>query len=97
MVNEEHRAGSDHDGAPAAGEDPAAQPMFHVVAGHPTHEEIAALAAALTVKQAAAAAAAAREAAAAPRPRSAWADRRRLVREPLMAGPNGWRCSALPR
>ncbi len=91
MVNEEHRAGSGHDGAPAAGEDPAAQPMFHVVAGRPTHEEIAALAAALTVKQAAAAAAAA------PRPRSAWADRRRLVREPLRAGPNGWRRSALPR
>ena len=78
MVNEEPRA----DAAD-----------IRVVAGHPTHEELAALAAALTIKRAAAA----RAALPAPRPRSAWADRSRLVREPVAAGQDGWRRSALPR
>jgi hypothetical protein len=78
MVNEEH-------GADAAD--------FVVVAGHPAPEEIAALAAALTVKRAAAA----RQAASARPPASAWADRRHLMRSPLETGPSGWRRSALPR
>ena len=78
MVNEEPRAGAAD---------------IRVVAGHPTPEELAALAAALTVKRAAAA----RAAVPAARPRSAWADRARLVREPVAAGPDGWRRSALPR
>ncbi len=75
-------------------EPPAGAADIRVVAGHPTHEELAALAAALTIKRAAAARAAAVPA---PRPRSAWAGRGRLVREPVAAGPDGWRRSALPR
>jgi hypothetical protein len=60
--------------------------------GHPTAEEIAAVAAVL---------------AALPRPadqppagaaiRSEWSARYRVMREPLRRGPGAWRASALPR
>ena len=66
---------------------------IRVVAGQPTHEELAALALALTARRAAAA----REAVPARPPASAWAARRRLMRSPLVAGPGGWRRSGLPR
>ena len=68
-------------------------PAFQVVAGHPTHEEVAALAAALTIKRAAAA----RQAAPARRPASGWADRRRQLRIAPAPGPGAWRRSAGPR
>ncbi|MFC6089471.1 acyl-CoA carboxylase subunit epsilon [Saccharothrix lopnurensis] len=68
----------------------SAQPHLRVVRGNPDDEELAALTAVV-------AALASRPApqAAAPR-RSAWADRSRLVRRPLHAGPGAWRASGLP-
>ena len=63
-----------------------------MVTGNPSAEEIAALVAVL----------AARTAPAGPggeagRPRSEWAAKYRLLREPLARGAGGWRASALPR
>jgi hypothetical protein len=70
----------------------AGGPLLTVVRGNPSAEEIAALVAVLTAR---ARQASAGEAAA--RPGSAWSARSRLLREPLLRGPGGWRASALPR
>ena len=67
---------------------------FTVVAGQPTAEELAALAAALTATLAARAVA--DRAAAARRPAGRWADRANLRRAPLVPGPDAWRRSARP-
>lgn len=88
MPNEERGAGT----RPDTGPGPGGEPLFQVVAGEPTHEELAALAAALSVKRAAAARQAAR---ARPAP-SAWAARSGLVRSPLQPGQDAWRRSYYP-
>ena len=85
MPNEQREASA----APEAGVEPAAAPLFRVVAGQPTHEEVAALAAALAVKRAAAA----RQAAQTRPVPGRWAARSRLVRGPLEPGPDAWRRS----
>jgi hypothetical protein len=66
------------------------RPHLRVVKGNPTDEELAALVAV-------AAALGAGEEEAPERSRSAWSDRRVLVREPLAHGPGAWRASGLPR
>lgn len=69
-------------------------PELTVVAGQPTAEELAALTAALAVL----ATRAAQGGAAAARRRQAggWAGRARLLRAPLVPGPDAWRRSARP-
>ena len=69
--------------------------LFEIVPGEATAEEIAALTAVL----AAAAAAGHRDAVPAPEPArlSGWADRSRLLRNPLGHSAGGWRASARPR
>ena len=67
----------------------APRPMLRIVRGDPTPEEIAAL----TVVVAAASGGGPEPERG---PHSVWADRSRLVRGPVRAGPNGWRASALP-
>jgi hypothetical protein len=80
-----------------AGAPPGAQPpLVRVVAGHPTPEEVAALAAALAARRAALARQASATAAARPAV-GGWSDRRRLLRMPPAPGPGAWRRSALPR
>ena len=64
--------------------------MLRVIRGDASAEEIAAIVAVLAL----------RGQAAAPAPRrviSSWADRSRLMREPVAASPGGWRRSAFPR
>jgi hypothetical protein len=64
---------------------------LRVVRGNPSDEELAALVAVVTSLAASAA----------DEPeepvRSAWSDRRALLRAPLTHGPGAWRASALPR
>ncbi len=64
---------------------------LRIVRGNPTDEEVAALVAVLSTVRAEP------PPEPAPVPRSAWSDRRRLVREPLAHGPGAWRASAFPR
>jgi hypothetical protein len=67
------------------------EPVLRVIRGDATPEEIAAVVAALLSR------AAADSGAPPPRPApSAWADRSRLLRRPVHAGPDAWRRSALP-
>lgn len=88
MRSDEHPAG----GAATGGE-PDRAPMFQVVAGHPAHEEIAALAAALALKRAESI----RAATPARPPAGGWADRRRQLRVAPVPGPDAWHRSGLPR
>jgi Acyl-CoA carboxylase epsilon subunit len=67
------------------------RPALRIVRGTPDDEELAAL----TVVVAGLATTG--EPAPAPRPRSRWADRAALVRQPLPFGPGAWRASGLPR
>ena len=69
----------------------AGPPVLRVVSGDATAEEIAALVAVLASRPRAGAG----EATATPA-RSAWSDRYRLIRAPLLPGPGAWRRSALP-
>ena len=76
-------------------DEPGGHPLFSVVSGHPSAEELAALTAVVAAKLAA------HQRAAAPHPparpaRSAWLDRAALTRAPLRAGPGAWRRSARP-
>jgi hypothetical protein len=84
--------------APGAQADHLARPVLSVVRGQPTDADIAAVVAVLAVRANAAAAAAA---ASVPGPAgaifSAWSDRRRLLRDPIVRGSGAWRASALPR
>ena len=66
------------------------RPHLRVVRGNPTDEEVAALLAVVSTLRT-------QEEAPPPAPRSAWADRRTLVRQPLAHGPGAWRASAFPR
>ena len=67
------------------------RPFLQVVRGDATPEEIAALVAVLAARTASPGA----EAPA--RRTSGWADRARLVRQPVRHGPGAWRASAFPR
>jgi hypothetical protein len=73
--------------------EPGRTPALAVMAGHPSAEQIAAVLAVLSAR--------ARSAGPAARPgesgRSGWSARYRLLREPLVRAPGGWRASALPR
>jgi hypothetical protein len=72
----------------------AAEPLFRVVAGHPTDEETAALAAVLGARLAAGPPAGHRPSGRGPAGR--WADPARSMRPPLTPGPRAWRNSARP-
>lgn len=63
---------------------------LRVVKGNPSDEELAALVVVVSSLGGG-------EEAAAEPTRSAWSDRRALVREPLAHGPGAWRASAFPR
>ncbi|WP_157987420.1 acyl-CoA carboxylase subunit epsilon [Jiangella endophytica] len=65
-------------------------PLFRVVKGTPTEEELAALVVVLTARAAGASAPV-------EPPRSAWASYWTRRPAPLTAGPGSWRASALPR
>lgn len=70
------------------------RPVFKVISGNASAEEVAAVVAVLS-------AAATARAATASRPRRAqgvrtWADRSAMLRKPLRPGPDGWRASARP-
>ncbi|WAL64957.1 acyl-CoA carboxylase subunit epsilon [Amycolatopsis cynarae] len=67
------------------------RPFLRIVRGAPDEVELAALTAVVT------AAASAQPGQGAPRRRSNWADRARLLRAPLRPGEGAWRASALPR
>lgn len=62
---------------------------LRVVKGNPSDEELAALVVVVSSLRA--------DESAAPEPRSAWSNRRTLVREPLAHGPGAWRASGFPR
>ena len=70
----------------------AAEPLLRIVRGNPTAEEVAALVAVV-----AAAGSSGEGSGGADREMSSWADRGRLLRQPLEHGPHAWRSSALPR
>jgi Acyl-CoA carboxylase epsilon subunit len=72
-------------------------PFLSVVRGRPTGEEMAAVMAVLAARAIAAREALAVQHAGARAARSAWSDRSRQLRRPLVAGPGAWRASALPR
>ena len=63
---------------------------LRVVRGNPTDEEVAALVAVVSTLSAP-------EEEQEPETRSAWSDRRFLVRQPLAHGPGAWRASGFPR
>lgn len=65
-------------------------PHLRIVRGNPTDEEIGALVAVLSALRSA-------EEPTTPARRSAWSERRALVREPLAHGPGAWQASAFPR
>ena len=65
------------------------RPHLRIVSGNPTDEEVAALLAVVSTLRT--------PEEPAPQARSAWANRRNLVREPLAHGPGAWRASAFPR
>jgi hypothetical protein len=77
---------------PTADDDqPSGRPVFRVVRGDPTPEEIAALVAVLAARGG--------DDDAPGQPRSVkngWPDRSRLLRRPLSPGPGAWRASGLP-
>ena len=66
------------------------EPLFQVVKGSPTEEELAALVAVLTLRSGGAAAAPAR-------PESGWSAYWRSVRAPVQPGPEAWRMSGRPQ
>lgn len=63
---------------------------LRIVKGNPSDEELAALVAVVTTLGSAAEEEK-------PHQRSAWSDRRVMVREPLAHGQGAWRASGLPR
>jgi Acyl-CoA carboxylase epsilon subunit len=75
-------------------DEPGGHPLFSVVSGRPSPEELAALTAVVATRLAARQRAASR--AQAGPARSAWLDRAALTRAPLRPGPGAWRRSARP-
>jgi len=71
-------------------ESPSPQPTLRVIRGDATPEEIAAIVAVLALRG---------QSAAPPPSRtlSLWADKGRMMREPVHSSPSGWRRSAFPR
>jgi hypothetical protein len=69
---------------------PPDRPVFRVVRGDATPEEVAALVAVIASMSAGAAPAR-------PQPRSTWADPARRMRTTLPHGPGAWRASGMPR
>jgi hypothetical protein len=70
---------------------PAARPMFRVIRGDATPEEIAALVAMLAARGGG------DDAPGPPRSvKNGWSDRSRLLRRPLAPAPGAWRASGLP-
>ena len=65
------------------------RPHLRVVRGNPTDEEVAALTAVVSTLTTT-------PEDPPPPPRSAWSERRNLVRHPLPHGPNAWRTSTYP-
>ena len=76
-------------------DEPGGHPLFSVVSGHPSPEELAALTAVVATRLAARQRAAVSQPPARPA-RSAWLDRAALTRAPLRPGPGAWRRSARP-
>ncbi|MFR9776944.1 acyl-CoA carboxylase subunit epsilon [Micromonospora sp. MS34] len=68
----------------------AEEPLFRIVRGVPTAEELAALVGAIVTRTRPAAAAA-------PTPVSQWARSARPAGAAIVAGPGAWRASGLPR
>ena len=73
--------------------EPGSPPALAIVAGNPSAEQIAAVVAVLSARATSAGPAASRGESG----RSEWSARYRLLREPLVRAPGGWRASALPR
>ena len=67
------------------------KPHLRIVRGNPSDEEVAALVAVVSALGSGSGAETPEP------PRSAWSDRRALVREPLPHGRGAWRASGLPR
>ena len=66
------------------------EPLFRVVKGSPTEEELAALVAVLTLRSGGGAEASARQ-------ESGWSAYWRSVRAPVQSGPEAWRMSGRPQ
>jgi hypothetical protein len=66
------------------------EPLFEVVKGSPSDEELAALVAVLTMRFGG-------DAAAPDRPESGWSAYWRSVRAPVQPGPEAWRMSGRPQ
>ena len=81
--------------SPAAPPGPVPAPVLFVVRGEPNEAELAAVVAVLAGRARAGAALAA-AAAPAGTSRSGWSDRSRLLRQPVVSRPGGWRASGLP-
>jgi hypothetical protein len=86
---------SEQEGAAAEPGTSAQPPPLFVVEGEATAEEVAALVVAL--QGVAAAQAVAQAGPTSQRPRSEWSAHHRKVRQSYLAGPGGWRSSAMPR
>lgn len=90
------QADPDHDAPARPPGGLAGRPVLSVVRGQPTETELAAVVAVLAVR-ARAAAALASQPGLAGASRSAWSERSRQLREPIVSGHGAWRASALPR
>jgi hypothetical protein len=75
--------------------DARTEPLFTIVAGNPTANEIAAVVTVLAARLGQAGGAG--EARAVPGTRSGWSARSAVIRSPLSRGPGAWRAAALPR
>jgi hypothetical protein len=75
--------------------DARTEPLFTIVAGNPTANEIAAVVTVLAARLGQAGGAG--EARAVPGTRSGWSARSAVIRSPLPRGPGAWRAAALPR
>jgi Acyl-CoA carboxylase epsilon subunit len=72
--------------------EPGTEPVLAVVRGTASAEDVAALVTVLAARASARGAAGTGETV-----RSRWSAPSRLLREPIMRAPGGWRASALPR
>jgi hypothetical protein len=75
--------------------DARTEPLFTIVAGNPTANEIAAVVTVLAARLGQAGGA--DEARAVPGTRSGWSARSAVIRGPLSRGPGAWRAATLPR
>jgi hypothetical protein len=75
-----------------ADSEPGPAPALAIASGNPSAEQIAAVVAVLSARAGSGGVARSGESG-----RSEWSARYRLLREPLIRAPGGWRASALPR